>query len=308
MHGIEEKLMTAGEAVKKFVRDGGLVFIGGFGHLYPYALAHEVIRQRKRNLTLCKHSPEIIGDQMVGAGCVKKLIVSWFGNPGIGSAHAFRRAVEQGIPHPIELEEYTHFALTVMLKAGAMNVPFIPSRAILGSDLVKHAKRIKIMECPFTGQKLCLLPALNPDVALIHAQRADTEGNVQVWGIVGDIREGAFASKSVVVSVEEIVPQEVIRRDPNRTVIPSFKVDAVIEEPWGAHPSYAQGYYDRDNEYYVMYHNETRTLEGFERFLEEWIYGVSNRREYVKKLGAEKLLKLRPKSYPSLPVDYGHYL
>ena len=308
MSEIDGKLMSAEEAIRKFVDDGDLVFFGGFGHLYPYALAHEVIRQGKRDLVLCKHSPEIIGDQLVGAGCVRKLIVSWFGNPGVGSAHAFRRAVEKGIPREVELEEYTHFALTAMLRAGAMNIPFIPTRSIIGSDLTKYNEKIKLMKCPFTGELLCLLPALKPDVALIHAQRADELGNVQVWGIIGDIKEGAFASKRVIVSVEEIVPREAILRDPNRTVIPSFKVDAIVEEPWGAHPSYAQGYYDRDNEYYMEYYEKTKTVEGFEAFLEEWVYGVSSRREYVAKLGAERLLKLKPKSYPSLPVDYGYYV
>lgn len=307
MKELENKIMTTEEAVRKFVNDGDVVFPGGFAHLYPYAFVHEMIRQRKRNLTLCKHSPELMADMMIGAGLLKKLIFGWFANPGVGSSHCFRRAVENAIPQPLEIEEYTHFALITRLKAASMGLPFLPTKSIIGSGLAEHNPNVKFMDCPFTGEKLCLVPAIYPDVALINVQRADAFGNSQVWGAICDTREGAFASKKVVVSAEEIVSSDVIRRDPNRTVIPGFLVDAVVEEPWGCHPSYSMGYYDRDNDFYIDYGTKTRTVEGFEEYLNEWVYGVSDRREYLKKLGAEKLLKLKPKSFMSFAVDYGYY-
>jgi glutaconate CoA-transferase, subunit A len=306
----QTKLMKASEAVSRFVSDGGTIFIGGFGNLYPFALAHEVIRQKKSNLTLAKHSPELIGDQLIGSGCVNKVIFSWLGNPGIGSSHCFRRAVEQKKPHDIELEEYSHASVTAMLRAGAIGVPFIATKALLGSDVLKlqSSRRAKTMDCPFTGEKVTALRALEPDVALIHAQRADEFGNVQAWGIVSDIRDGAFASKKVIASVEEIVTSDVIRKDPNRTLIPSFKVDAVVKEPWGAHPSACQGYYDRDNDFFLEYDKLTRSIADFNAYLDKWVYSVKDRSEYLDLLGREKMERLHPLPYPSQSVDYGMYL
>lgn len=188
-----------------------------------------------------------------------------------------------------------------------MNIPFIPIKSLKGSDLPKYNSQIKFITCPYTGQEICIVPALKPDVAIIHAQRADKEGNVQAWGILGDIKEAAFAAKKVIVSVEEIVDEHIIRSDPNRTVIPGFIVNAVIEEPWAAHPSYAQGYYDRDNEFYVEWDRISSDASALEKYLEEWVYSVENRAEYVKKLGADKLIKLRPKSFYSIAVNYGLY-
>jgi glutaconate CoA-transferase subunit A len=247
-------------------------------------------------------------DQLLAAGCVDKLIFSWAGNPGVGSLHAFRRAVEQQIPHPIAIDEHTHFITAARLMAGASGLPFMPIMTpVLGSDLAKYSEVFKTIDCPFTGQKVCLVKAVNPDLAIIHAQRADRQGNTQMWGIVGSNREIAMASQQVIVSVEEIVDSEVIRRDPNRTIIPGFRVDAVVEEPWGAHPSYSQGYYDRDNQYYMDYEGSTRTREEHEKFLEKWVFGVSDRKEYVKLLGVERILNLKTKSYYSFPVDYGYF-
>jgi glutaconate CoA-transferase subunit A len=300
--------MTANEAVKKYVRDGQLLCFGGFTHAIPFSLGHEMIRQRKRHLTVCKETPDLIVDQLLAAGCIDKLLFSWAGNPGVGSLHAFRRAVEQQIPHPIAIEEYTHFITGARYMAGASGVPFMPVTAsVLASDLAKHSDVFKTIDCPFTGKKICLVKAINPDVALIHAQRADCKGNTQMWGIVGSNREIAMASRDVIVSVEEIVDSEIVRRDPNRTVIPGFRVKAVVEEPWGAHPSYSQGYYDRDNQYYMDYEKTTRTLEEHEKFIEDWVLGVSDRKEYVKRLGAERMLSLKTKSYYSTPVDYGYF-
>lgn len=222
--------------------------------------------------------------------------------------HAFRRAVEQQAPNPVSIEEYTHFITGARYVAGASGLPFMPVTVpVLASDLAKHSDVFKTIDCPFTGKKICLVKAINPDVAIIHGQRADRKGNLQMWGIVGSNREIAMASEHVIVSVEEIVDSEVVRRDPNRTVIPGFHVDAVIEEPWGAHPSYSQGYYDRDNQYYMDYEQKTRTREEHEKFLQEWVFGVSDRREYLKHLGAERLVSLKTKSYYSTPVDYGYF-
>jgi len=302
------EVMTTKEAVQKFVRDGQLVCFGGFTHAIPFSIGHEIIRQRKQHLTVCKETPDLIVDQLLAAGCVDKLMFSWAGNPGIGSLHAFRRAVERQIPHPIKIEEYTHFITGARYMAGASGVPFMPvTTSVLASDLAKHSDVFKVIDCPFTGKKICLVKAINPDVALIHAQRADRHGNTQTWGIVGSNREIAMASRDVVVSVEEIVDSEVVRRDPDRTIVPGFRVRAVVEDPWGAHPSYSQGYYDRDNQYYMDYENTTRTRESHEEFLKEWVFGVSNRKEYLKRLGAERMLSLKTKSYYSIPVDYGYF-
>ena len=301
-------LTTTKEAIARYVEDGNTIFVGGFGNLYPFAFAHEIIRSKKKNLTLTKHSPELIGDQLIGAGAISKLVISWEGNPGLGSSHCFRRAIEKKIPHEVDLEEYTHPAVTTMLKAGAMGIPFVATKYLLGSDLLKVQKteRAKLSNCPFTGEPVCVLKALNPDVALIHTQRADEEGNLQGWGILTDIRDGAFASSRVIASVEEIIPSAVARRDPNRTIIPSFKVDALVVEPWGSHPSACQGYYDRDNSFFLDYEKNTRSLEGFQAYLDKWVYSVKDRAEYVKLLGPG-LESLRPKPYLSEPVNYGLY-
>ena len=302
------EVMTSKEAVQKFVKDGQLVCFGGFTHGIPFAVAHEMIRQQKKHLIVCKETPDLVVDQLLAAGCVDKMMFSWAGNPGVGSLHAFRRAVEHQVPHPVSAEEYTHFITGARYLAGASGLPFMPvTGAVLASDLAKHSDVFKTMDCPFTGKKICLVRAINPDIAIVHAQRADSKGNTQMWGIVGSNREIAMASEHVIISVEEIVDSEIVRKDPNRTVIPGFHVDAVVEEPWGAHPSYSQGYYDRDNQYYIDYERTTRTQEEHERFLQEWVLGISDRKEYLKHLGAERISSLRTKSYYSTPVDYGYF-
>ena len=308
--GQTSKVITASEAVSRYVKDGDTLFLGGFGNLYPFALAHEVIRQKRKGLTLAKHSPELIGDQMIGAGCVSKLIFSWLGNPGLGSSHCFRRAVEKKIPQGLELEEYTHAAVTAMFRAGATGIPFMATKTLIGSDILRleQSRHAKVIDDPFTGEKVTLMRALEPDVALIHAQRADEQGDVQAWGVISDIRDGAFASKKVVVSVDELVPEETVRSDPGRTLIPSFKVDAVVVDPFGAHPSASQGYYDRDNDFFMEYEQSTRTVEGFNAFLERWVFGVKDRKDYVTRLlGEEKVRELRPKESMSGQVSYGLY-
>ena len=299
------KVMSMKEAIKRFIKNGMTIYISGFTHLIGYAAAHEIIRQEVKDLTICRPTPELLVDEMVAAGCVKKTVFSWAGNPGVGSLRSIRRAVEKGIPHKIEVEEYDHFSFAARVYAGAMGIPFMPIRNLFGSDLSKYNKKIKFIECPYTRQKICVVPALNPDVAIIHVQRADEEGNAQVWGITGLTKHIAFASSKVIITCEEIVESEIIKRDPNRTLIPGFKVDAVVEEPFAAHPSYAQGYYYRDNDYYRMYDEISKDEKKLEEFLEEWIYSVENRQEYIKKLGVEKLLKLLVKPYYSYPVNFG---
>jgi len=301
------KIMTMKEAIHKYVNDGETVYAGGFTHLLPFAAGHEIIRQQKRNLTLARATPDLIYDQMIGAGCAKKVIFSWAGNPGVGSLRCFRRAFEKGIPNNIDIEEYSHFGMSARLYAGASGLPFMILRNYMGSDIPTGNENIKTVKSPYGDEILHTVPALNPDVAIIHAQRADEEGNVQIWGVTGVQKEAVFASLKVIVSVEEIVDSDVIRSDPNRTLIPSFKVDAIVEESFGAHPSYTQGYYDRDNEFYVAWDKISKDEESFRKYLEEWVYGVENREEYVKKLGKDKIEKLMPGKNYSKPVNYGDY-
>jgi glutaconate CoA-transferase subunit A len=290
------------DAVAALVRDGDTVVIEGFTHLICFAAGHEIIRQRRRDLTLCRLTPDLIYDQMIAAGCARKLVFSWAGNPGAGSLHAFRRAVEGKGP-PLEIEEYSHFGMVGRLSAGAARLPFWPMRNYMGTDLPAANPRIAAVECPYTGERLATVPALNPDVTIVHAQRADAEGNTQIWGLLGVQKEAAFASRRVLVVVEELVDQSVIRADPNRTVIPGLAVDAVVVEPWGAHPSYAQGYYDRDNEFYVGWESISRDPAALGAYLDEYVFGVRDRREYVGRCGG--LERLRAEARVCAGVNYG---
>jgi glutaconate CoA-transferase subunit A len=272
------------EAIAAHVHDGDTVVIEGFTHLICFAAGHEIIRQGRRDLTLCRLTPDLIYDQMIAAGCAKKLVFSWAGNPGAGSLHAFRRAVEGKGPS-LELEEYSHFGMVARLSAGAARLPFWTMRNYMGTDLPEANPRIKTVNCPYTGELLATVPALNPDVTIVHAQRADSQGNAQIWGLVGVQKEAAFASRRVIVVVEELVEESVIRADPNRTIIPGLIVDAVVLEPWGAHPSYAQGYYDRDNEFYISWEKISRDPAALARYLDEFVLGVHDRAGYVEKCG-----------------------
>jgi glutaconate CoA-transferase, subunit A len=291
------------DAVAALVRDGDTVVIEGFTHLICFAAGHEIIRQRRRDLTLCRLTPDLIYDQMIAAGCARKLVFSWAGNPGAGSLHAFRRAVEGKGP-PLELEEYSHFGMVGRLSAGAARLPFWPMRNYMGTDLPAANPRIASVECPYTGERLATVPALNPDVTIVHAQRADADGNTQIWGLLGVQKEAAFASRRVIVVVEELVDQRVIRADPNRTLIPGIAVDAVVVEPWGAHPSYAQGYYDRDNAFYVGWEPISRDPAALAAYLDEYVYGVRDRREYVERAGG--LERLRADARVCAGVNYGY--
>lgn len=293
------------EAISRFVHDGDTIVIEGFTHLICFAAGHEIIRQKRRHLTVCRLTPDLVYDQLIGAGCVQKLVFSWAGNPGAGPLYALRRAVETGHPHPIELEEYSHYGMVARFTAGAARLPFYPLRNYQGSDLPRANPLIKTITCPYTGEELATVPAINPDTTLIHAQRADIHGNAHLWGLIGVQKEAAFAAQNVIVVAEEIVDESVIRSDPNRTLIPGIIVKAVVREPFGCHPSYAQGFYDRDNGFYVQWRDISKEVSRFERYLDEWVYGVKNRTEYCEKM-KDQLQKLKAGNSFCTPVNYGY--
>jgi glutaconate CoA-transferase subunit A len=279
---MDSKVVSMSDAIARYVHDGDTVVIEGFTHLICFAAGHEIIRQGRRNLTLCRLTPDLIYDQMLAAGCARKLVFSWAGNPGAGSLHAFRRAVE-GKGDPVEIEEYSHFGMVARFCAGSARLPFWPMRDYAGTDIPSANPRIRTVTCPYTGEQLATVPALNPDVTIVHAQRADANGNAQIWGLLGVQKEAAFASERVIVVVEELVDEAAIRADPNRTLIPGMIVDAVVDEPWGAHPSYAQGFYDRDNDFYVAWENISRDPAKLRSYLDEFVYGVPDRQGYLAK-------------------------
>jgi glutaconate CoA-transferase, subunit A len=302
----ENKVATMRDAVAELVRDGDTVAIEGFTHLICFAAGHEIIRQGKRDLTLARLTPDLVYDQMIGAGVARKLVFSWLGNPGVGSLHAVRRWTEGPQPK-LELEEYSHFGMVGRYTAGAMNLPFFPLRSYFESDLPTANPLIRPIRSPYGEESVYAVPPLRPDVTIVHAQRADAAGNTQVWGLLGCQKEAAFAAERVIVVVEELVDEAVVRADPNRTIIPGLIVDAVVVEPFGAHPSYAQGYYDRDNAFYIEWDAISRDEQALQAWLKEWVFGVSGRAEYVEKLGRERLMALRPTPAPSGSVDYGEY-
>jgi glutaconate CoA-transferase, subunit A len=279
---MDSKVASMRDAIARYVHDGDTVVIEGFTHLICFAAGHEIIRQGRRDLTLCRLTPDLIYDQMIAAGCARKLVFSWAGNPGAGSLHAFRRAVE-GKGAPVEIEEYSHFGMVARFCAGSAKLPFWPMRDYAGTDIPAANPRIRTITCPYTGELLATVPALNPDVTIVHAQRADAAGNAQIWGLLGVQKEAAFASRHVIVVVEELVDETVIRADPNRTLIPGMIVDAVVVEPWGAHPSYAQGFYDRDNDFYVAWESISRDPARLAAYLDEFVLGVPDRQGYLAK-------------------------
>ena len=304
------KITTMHDAIARHVRDGDTVAVEGFTAFICFSAAHEIIRQGRRDLTLCRMTPDLIYDQMVAAGCARKLIFSYLGNPGVGSLHCIRRAVEKRVPGPLEIEEYSHFGMAARYTAGAARLPFFPLRSYLGSDQPHVNPRIQVVTSPYGGDQVAVVPPLNPDVAILHAQRADSEGNTQIWGLLGVQKEVAFAAERVVVVVEEIVDHEIICSDPNRTIIPSLVVDAVVCQPRGAHPSYVQGYYDRDNRFYVAWERISRDRAATEAWLEEWVSGVEDWSGYLAKLEAQEpeiWQRLAPGRALSQPVNYGRY-
>ena len=254
------------DAVSALVRDGDVVALEGFTHLIPHAAGHELIRQELRDLTLVRMTPDVVYDQLIGMGCARKLVFSWGGNPGVGSLHRLRDAVENGWPQPLEIEEHSHAGMAAAWAAGAANLPFGVLRGYRGGDLPGHT-RVATIACPFTGEELAAVPAHRPDVGIVHAQRADRAGNVQLWGILGVQKEAVLASSRSIVTVEEVV--EHLDRRPGDVILPSWVVTAVAEVPGGAAPSYAAGYYERDNEAYRAWPEHSRTREAFAAWLEE---------------------------------------
>jgi glutaconate CoA-transferase subunit A len=298
------KLIPLSEAVSQFVQDGDTVYAAGFTHLIPFAAGHEIIRQRRRDLTLARATPDLIYDQMVAAGCARKVIFSYMGNPGVGSLRIVRAELEAG---RLEWEEYSHFGMISRLQAGAAGLPFMPMNQTGAVDLECANPLIKRITDPYSGREVITVPALNPDVAIVHVQRADKDGNAHLWGIVGEQKEVAFASKRVILTAEEIVDEAVIRSDPNRTLIPSFIVSAVCHVPGAAHPSYAQGYYDRDNDFYLKWDKISENAKMVKAYLDEWVYGVKDRLEFWQKLGAETHARLKVRARYSEKINYGRY-
>jgi glutaconate CoA-transferase subunit A len=295
------------DAIAEYVQDGITLAIEGFTACICFAAAHEIIRREIRDLTLCRMTPDVIYDQMVAAGCVRKLVFSYLGNPGIGSLHCIRRAVEKGVPNPLSLEEYSHFGMIARYLAGASRLPFYPLQSYWGTDLPKANPKIQSVVDPYHGRRVAVVPPLRPDLTIVHAQRADDQGNTQLWGLLGVQKEAALAAEKVVVVVEEIVTEDQIRADPNRTLLPAEVVHAVVCEPKGAHPSYVQGYWDRDNGFYREWDQISRSPDQVQRWVEEWVYGVPNRAAYVNKIPDDIWSRLRPGSRSAPAVEFGDY-
>ena len=298
------KLTSLSQAIAAHIHDGDTVYAAGFTHLIPFAAGHEIIRQGKKNLILARATPDILYEQIVAAGCARKLIFSYSGNPGVGSLRIIRTEMEAG---RLEYEEYSHFAMITRLTAGASGLPFLPMKSVGTDDLVKANPNYRTVVDPYGGETLNTVPALNPDVAIIHAQRASADGDTQIWGIIGEQKEAAFAARRVIVTAEEVVDESVIRADPNRTIIPGLIVSAVCHAPYCAHPSYAQGCYDRDNPFYLEWDKVSSDPETVKRWLDEWVFGVKDRAEYWAKLGTGTHERLAVKPRWSGQVNYGEF-
>src|SRR5712692_10502742 len=302
------KLVTIKEAVAQHVVPGSMVLMGAqLEQMIPFAAGHEIIRQSLRNLTLVGPISDILFDQLIGAGCVTRVMAAWVGNVSAGVGYCFRRAVERDIPRPVQMVDYSNFTLALGVHAGAMGVPFMPTYSTLGSDLLKKNGNLREFPSPVNEEKLIAVRAIKPDVAIIHVQRADEFGNAHLWGNLGVAVDGARASRKVIVVAEEIVAPEVIASDPNRTLIPGFLVAAVVHEPWGAHPSPVQGHYGRDHAFFSQYHEQSRELAEFERWLARWVNGVPDRRAYMNLLGACRVEALGVREHAhSAPADFGY--
>jgi glutaconate CoA-transferase subunit A len=276
------EIVRLSDAIDGLVRDGDSVALEGFTHLIPHAAGHELIRRGRRDLTLIRMTPDLVYDQLIGAGCARKLVFSWGGNPGVGSLHRFRDAVEHGWPAPLELEEHSHAGMAAAYAAGAAHLPFGVLRGYRGGDLAAHT-HVETITCPFTGEELAAVRAHRPDVGIVHAQQADRRGNVQLWGIVGVQKETVLASARSIVTVEEIVDE--LEPRAGAVVLPRWVVDAVALAPGGAHPSYAHGYYDRDNEFYVAWDAVSRDRDAFRAWMQRHVLETADVEEYHRSLG-----------------------
>src|SRR5579885_301662 len=304
----DSKLMSMREAIERFVPDGTSVALElALEALIPFAAGHELIRQQRRDLTLIGPISDMLFDQLIGAGCVRKVRAAWVGNVSEGLAHNYRRATEQGIPHPLLIEEHSNFSMALSLLGAGLGVSYLPTKSLLGSDIPRQNPTFRRGTDPWTGEPLLLVPAIKPDVTILHVQRADKDGNAHAWGGLGICEEAAMAAQGIIIVAEEIASREILLSDPNRILAPAFKVLAVVHEPGGAHPSPVQGYYNRDHSAFRTYHAQTRSVEGFHAWLAEWVTGVANRQEYLAHLGAErwKALSIKEHHYAA-PVDYGY--
>jgi glutaconate CoA-transferase subunit A len=301
------KLTSLAEAIRRHVPDGASVALGtALECLIPFAAAHELVRQGRRDLTLVGPISDICFDQLIAAGSVRRVVAAWVGNVQHGSAYAFRRAVEQGVPRAIEVEDHSNFSMALALEAAALGVPYLPTRSLLGTDVLARNPALRTERCPFTGVPLVLVPALAPDVAVLHVQRADPEGNCHAWGPTGVSAAAGKASRAVIVIAEELVPPGTIQSDPNRTLLPGFLVSAVVHLPWGAHPSPVQGHYNRDHAAYADWHARSATADGAAAWLDRWVRDVPDHAGYVAQLGGDRLERLRPRAARlAAPVDYG---
>ncbi len=301
------KVQSLEAAISTHVRDGMSIALGcGLESLIPFAASHEIIRQRRKDLTLIGPISDMQFDQLIGAGSVRKIQASWVGNVAAGLGHNFRRAAEHGQPVPLEIEEHSNFTIGLALQAAAMGLPFLPTRSIKGSDIANEPHFTRV-HCPFTGEELIAVRAIRPDLAILHVQRADDQGNAHLWGNYGVIREAAMAAGRVILTCEELVDHELILSDPNRTLIPGFVVSSVVHEPNGSYPSPTQGYARRDDDCYFEYHSATRSAEGFNRWLEKYVYGVKNHREFLDLLGRDRRDRLKPQIpqfAPSVSFNY----
>ena len=308
MSSPDSKLMSLSDAVSKLATSGMSIALGtSLEGLIPFAAGHEMVRQGLRDLTLIGPISDMLFDQMIGGGCVSRIRAAWVGNVSTGIGYHLRRAVEQGRPQPLEMENHSNFTIALGLQAAALGVPYLPARTLLGSHIVRENPAFKVSSCPFTGDPLLLVRAIEPDLAIIHVQRADPQGNAHLWGNMGVSATAAKAAKEVLIITEEVVDPEVIRSDPNRTVIPGFIVSAVVEEPWGAHPSAVQGHYGHDDPVYVEYARATRTEEGSREWFQDWVYGVENRREYLERVPVDRLQALKVQhSTPAALTEFGY--
>jgi len=301
------KLVSMARAIEEFVPSGASVLMGAqLEQMIPFAAGHEMIRQGRCDLTLMGPISDILFDQMIGAGCVARVMAAWVGNVSAGLGHNFGRAVDHSQPRAAEVLDYSNMTMALALHAGALGVPFLPTFSTLGTDLLETNENLREFGSPVSNEKLVAVKALKPDVAVIHAQRADGHGNSHLWGNLGVAVDAARASKCVIVVAEEIVEPEVIVSDPNRTLIPGFMVAAVVHEPWGAHPSPVQGYYGRDHAFFSEYHVQSRTVEGSQEWLARWVTGVKDRRAYVGQLTSSRIAPLGVHEHAySAAADFG---
>jgi glutaconate CoA-transferase subunit A len=301
------KIATLQQAIAEHVPSGSMVLLGAqLEQMIPFAAGHEMIRQGRRDLTVAGPISDILFDQLIGAGAVSKVMAAWVGNVSTGLGACFRRAVEQNLPRPVHVVDYSNFTLALALHAAALGVPFLPTYSTLGSDLLKTNGNLREFPSPVNEEKLIAVRALKPDVAILQVQRADEQGNAHLWGNLGVAVDAARAARKVIVIAEEIVAPEIIASDPNRTLIPGILVTAVVHEPWGAHPSPVQGYYGRDHAFFIQYREQSKTLDDFEHWLQRWVLSVPHRQEYLNLLGACRFeaLGVRQHSY-SAPADFG---